>query len=143
MKILSIKKIATLSLAIGLLASCKKYEDGPYVSLIPKKERVANTWIIENAYENGNEVTDNYDQYELFLSKDGDTKLVAIYTFGDFTAEFETDGTWMFENNQETITVDYENNDADNSYQILRLQEKSLWVREKGGEIELHLKPAS
>lgn len=129
-------------LAVALtFTSCKKYEDGPAVSLIPKKERVANTWQIEQAWNDGEDVTDNYDQYELQMLTDGDARLVAIYTWGDLTFEYETDGTWNFENNKEEIKLDFEDDDADNTYQILRLKETELWLREKGGEVELHLMP--
>ncbi len=123
------------------ITSCKKYEEGPGFSLISKKERVANTWKIEKAMNDGEDVTDEYDQYELFLSKDGDSKIVANYSFGDFTAEFETDGTWMFDDNKETLVTDYENDDADMRYQILKLKEDELWLREEGRETELHLMP--
>lgn len=111
------------------------------VSLKSKKERVSNTWKIEKAYRNGNDVTSDYDQYELQMLTDGDARLVAIYTFGDFTFEAETDGTWNFQNDKEEIRLDFENDDADNVYQILKLKEKELWIREKGGEDELHLIP--
>lgn len=138
-------KTITIILALALLipmSSCKKYEDNPLVVLGSKKERVANTWKIEKAYKDGEDITDNYEQYSIYFSKNGDSKIVANYSYGDFSAEFETDGTWMFKDNKETIEVDYENDDADNEYQILRLTEKELWLREKGNEIELHLIPS-
>ncbi|MEO9531077.1 MAG: hypothetical protein ABJG68_06185 [Crocinitomicaceae bacterium] len=129
-----------LMLAFGL-TSCNKYEDGPAISLRTKKERVANTWEIENAYRNGEEVTEDYEEYTLHMEKDGDAELAALYKWGDFSFEYETDGTWMFENDAKTLKLDYENDDADQDYQILRLAEKELWIREIGGEDELHLAP--
>ena len=126
---------------IFALASCKKYEDGPMLSLKSKKERVANTWEIETAYRDGENVTDDYEEYILSTQKDGDASLAALYKWGDFSFEFETDGTWSFENNAENLVLDFENDEADNEYQILRLAEEELWLREIGGEDELHLKP--
>jgi hypothetical protein len=37
--------------------------------------------------------------------------------------------------------MDFENDDADRTYQILRLKEDEMWLREIGGEDELHLMP--
>lgn len=123
------------------LVSCSKYEEGPAISLRSKKERVSNTWKIENAYRSGEDVTEDYDQYTLTMTKDGDARLVAIYTSGAFTFEYETNGTWKFENSKEVLVLDFEDNDADNKYQILKLKEDELWLREQGGEDELHLIP--
>lgn len=123
------------------LTACNKYEDGPKLSLRSKKERVANTWVIEKAIRNGNDVTDEYEIYTLTTSKDGDAKLNATIVFGGFTYTTNTNGTWEFSSNKEKLIFDYENDDADNTYQILRLKEDELWIRELGGEDELHLKP--
>lgn len=128
-------------LALFVLPSCNKYEEGPAVSLRTKKERVSNEWQIENAYRNGEEVTDEYDEYTLRLRKDGDAELAALYSSGDFTFEYETQGTWSFEDKKEEINMDFENDEADRRYQILRLKEDELWLREIGGEDELHLMP--
>ena len=126
-------------LALFVLPSCNKYEEGPAVSLRTKKERVSNEWQIENAYRNGEDVTDEYDEYALRLRKDGDAELAALYSSGDFTFEYETQGTWSFEDKKEELNMDFENDEADRRYQILRLKEDELWLREIGGEDELHL----
>lgn len=123
------------------VSSCSKYEDGPAISLRTKNERVANTWKIEQAMRNNQDVTADYDQYVLTMTKDGDARLEAIYSSGQFTFQFETDGTWKFDDSKEILILDFENNDADASYQILKLKEDELWIREQGGEDELHLIP--
>ncbi len=123
------------------MSSCTKYEEGPAISFRSKKQRVANTWQIDRAYRNGNDVTSDYDQFELQMLHDGDAKLVAIYTFGNFTYEYQTNGTWDFSDNKEDLILDFEDDEADRTYNILRLKEKELWLREVGGEDELHLIP--
>ncbi len=136
------KKLAiAMSLLLGVTTGCKKYEEGPAFSLRTKKSRVANTWKIDKAYSDGEDVTDSYDQYELYMSKDGDAELVAIYSFGNFTGEFETQGTWKFEDSKETLVLDFQDDDADESYQILKLKNDELWLREEGEEVELQLVP--
>ena len=78
-----------------------------------------------------NDVTSAFSQYELKLTRDRDAELTAQYTLGAIIFEFETNGTW-----------DFENNDADETYEILRLKENELWLREKDGDLELQLVPA-
>lgn len=126
--------------SIGL-SSCSKYEDGPMVSLRSKKERIANTWKVEKAMDKGSDVTASFEQYKLEMLSDGAASLAALYTLGDLTFEFETKGTWSLQNSNEDLQLDFENNAADKTYEILRLKEKELWLREKGGSLELHLEP--
>jgi hypothetical protein len=136
------KLVLGLSLITAItFASCKKYEEGPVISLRSKKERVANTWQIEVAYNDGEDVTEEYDEYTVKFTKDGDAELAALYSWGGFSYEYETNGTWSFMNNSEELEVDYEDDDADEVYQILKLEEDELWLRVKGEEDELHLMP--
>jgi len=135
------KYIISLTVAALLFStSCTKYEEGPILSLKTKKSRVANTWVVDKAYENDEDVTDNFDQYELYTTSDGDATLNASYSIGDFTFEFESDGTWDFQDKKENIYFDYEDDAADEKYQILKLTENELYLRESGGDLELQLK---
>jgi hypothetical protein len=138
---MKIKNVLTASAIIGAIgfSSCNKYEDGPAFSLRAKKERVANTWKVQKATNNGEEVTDQYDEYTLRTTRDGDAELAALYTLGNFSYEFETDGTWAFESDQTVLNLDFENDDADRSYQILKLEEDEMWLREVGKEDEIQL----
>lgn len=128
-------------MTVFVLSSCKKYEEGPLISFKSKKERVANTWKVEKAFHNDENATDQYDQYTLELKKDGFARLVASYNWGDFSFDYKTEGTWEFSGDQEKLEFDFEDDSADRIYHILKLKEESLWLREKGDDIELHLKP--
>ena len=135
-----------VSLIMALLLSfsfmgCKKYDEGPLISFIPKDERVANTWIVEKAFDDGNDVTGNFDEYTLTLTEDNDAQLVANYTILGVEFEFDTEGTWSFEDKKERIKMDFENDAADATYEILKLKEKELWLREVGDDLELRLEP--
>jgi hypothetical protein len=121
------------------LSSCNKYEDGKAINLSSKKSRVENTWKIGQALRNGEDVTSDYDEFTLFLSKDGDAQLAALYTFGNFSYETDTDGTWEFKSNKENLYLDFDDDEFDKTYQILKLEKEDLWLREIGGEDELHL----
>lgn len=123
-----------------VLPSCSKYEDGPGISLRTKKARVANTWEVESASRNGEDVTNDYDEFTLKTTKDGDAELAALYTAGNFSYEYDTQGTWMFADDKENLMLDFEEDDADRTYQILRLTEDEMWLREIGAEDEIKLK---
>ena len=134
-----ILKTAVLALSTLLIFSCEKYENGPAISLIPRNERIANTWVIEKAIQNDEDVTSQYDQYEVYYTSDGDSELSAEYTAFGLEFQTETQGTWSLANNDEDLVVDYQDDSEDEEYQILKLTSKELWLREKGEDLELHL----
>ena len=138
----AIKNLSIPILALTLsITSCQKYEEGPMISLRSKKERIANTWKVVKATEHGKDITSSYDQYDLQMLTDGDASIAAVYTIGDISFEFETDGTWDFKDKKQELALDMENNKADRTYDILKLKEDELWLREKGTDVELHLEP--
>ena len=49
-------KLLFLILCISIV-SCKKYEDGPAISLMSKKARIANIWKVDVYYLNGKDIT--------------------------------------------------------------------------------------
>lgn len=128
-----------LGLALLPFASCKKYEDGPLLSVTPRSERVANTWIIAYAEENNENVSDQYDQYELYLTADGDAELDASYTAFGVEYVTSTSGTWSFQNDEEWLNLDFEDDDQDATYEILRLTNDELWIKNLDNNVELHL----
>lgn len=133
--------LALLAPALFLsITGCKKYDDGPLISLTPREERVANTWVIEKAIEDGQDVTSEYDHYVLTLTTDHSATLDAEYDFFGTLITTETNGTWAFENDESNLALDFEDNVADGTYQILRLTEPQLWLRKVGDDLELRLK---
>lgn len=130
-----------LLLALGLsLPACKKYDDGPLISLTPREERIANTWVIDKAIEAGQDVTTSYDNYVLVLTTGHAATLTAQYVFFGVPINTETSGTWAFADNDETLVLDFEDDVADGSYVITRLTEPELWLRKTGDDLELRLK---
>lgn len=127
---------------ILLISSCKKYEDGPFMSLRSKTARVINTWVIESATRNNVAITSEYEAYTLYLEKDSKANLQ--YKIDDFGLDLilSASGTWALEEAKENLRLNFENDDFDRYYQILRLKENELWLREIGynGD-ELHLIP--
>ena len=137
MKKQGFKALGILFTVVIGLTSRSKYEENPAISLQTKKTRIANTWVVAEAYNEGNDVSSDYDQFELYMSKDGDATLQAEYYFNDIKITTETDGTWKFEDSKETLALDYENNDADATYQILKLTSSEMWLLAEGDNLEL------
>jgi hypothetical protein len=137
----SVTRLLFVLATISVLASCKKYEDGPLISLRSREARIANDWRIERAMDGGDDVTGLFDQYELRLTKGKDATLTANYTLLGIHFEFSTSGTWALVNKSEDLQLDFADDDADETWEILRLKETELWLHEKGGDLELHLVP--
>jgi len=139
----SINLIFALVIALAFIfSSCKKYEDGPAFSLRSKKERIANTWVIESAVRNDVNITDSYKDFILTLNKNGSATLQLKVIIFSSEVFLQTDGTWLLEEFNENLRLNFENNDYDRYYEILRLKENELWLKEIGynGD-ELKLSP--
>lgn len=131
--------IIGLVISTALVFSSCKYDEGPTISLRPKNERVENTWKVEEVRDGDEDRTDEFEQYELRLTADGNAELRAEY----FGVQFETTGIWKFENSKEDIYMNYEDDDADQNYEIIKLKEKEMWLKETDGDrLEFHLIPA-
>lgn len=140
MRITGIVPVAAVMLAtLAGVSGCKKYPEGPAFTVNPKNARIANHWIVARAMENGQDVTDQYDHYDLILQSDGDAELDANYYFFGSHVIVVTHGTWMLTHKSENLFIDYENDDLDVEYQILRLKENEMWLRQVGADLELEL----
>jgi len=106
-----------------VVSSCKKYEEGPGVSLRSKQTRVVGEWLQTNEVE-------------------GDTSSISLYLFnsihiqddGGFSADGNT-GSWAFNHNKTELIVTLDNSIYPSSnvfkYDISRLSNKELYVGAK------------
>ena len=111
--------IAVLTL---LVSSCGKYQDGPELSLLPKKFRLAGTWTVEKYVDvNGNETQDLIN-IEIKYEKDG--------TYSFKSNILSLNGTWKFDDTKENILTSYTISvlTFTDQVKILRLTNKELWV---------------
>ena len=129
---------AALVIVLITVTGCQKYPEGPLVSIHTRTERVANQWKVAQAIDNGSDVTSDYNQFELNLTKKGDASLTAKYVVLGSTFQYVTEGKWSFVSDQSKISFDYDNNDADRVYRILKLKEDEMWLKEDTGTVELH-----
>ena len=101
------------------LSGCKKYEDGPGLSLSSKKSRVAANWEFKKVLYNSFDETSEYLDYILEMEKDGDFNVVSNGNIDH--------GKWDFALDKEALDFRYDSG-ATERYNIKRLTEKDLWM---------------
>jgi hypothetical protein len=129
----------TLAVFAFVFVSCKKYEEGPTISLASKKSRVANTWTIEKMIVNGNDVTSTSQTYIAGFS----VELTKDYTYTRTADGYTETGTWDFDSEKENIiTTPSSVLGIVVTSKILKLKNKELWIKYTIGSTttELHLK---
>jgi hypothetical protein len=113
-----------------LAVSCRKYEDGPGISFLSKKNRLYGYWNMEKWIENHVEQTSQLQfQHKFGFAKDG----TYYYSFYDppsgYTINFM--GTWEFKNQKQQLVLGLDDPINGMEYQvwdILRLTSKELWL---------------
>jgi hypothetical protein len=133
--------IGVLVVTAFYLQGCDGLPDGPVVSLLSKTERVANDWMVGEALDEGANVTSDYERYELNLTEGGLAELTAKYSFLGIEYDYTTKGTWEFVSNEEKISFDFDNDEADGVYELLRLTKDEMWLKKDAGTVELHFMP--
>jgi hypothetical protein len=121
------KAVLLLSLLALSLGSCTVYEDGPYVSLTPRKERIANDWVAERVVKaDGTDITGDFDDWTWTFTSDGEAKITSPVlgvpvTFG---------GNWNLVDNDKIfqLIIVYGIGNSINDYEILRLTSKEFWL---------------
>ena len=123
----NIKKLILAIVAVTFIAtSCKKYPDGPSFTLLPKKDRIAGKWRIEQVLVNGYDVTNAYNlwygsDYQLDIVKSGGYLV---------SGNFPDHGTWDFANSKEDVSFISQTDKGTKTYKILRLEQESMWFQD-------------
>jgi len=137
--------IAVLLVVSFFVTSCRKYEEGPNVSLRSKKARVTNNWRIESAQLNGTEVSLDplWAKQKHYMYKDG--KYI-INVVNPITLEARNlQGNWVLYDHDTKIaltTKNFSGNiDSTNEFNILKLYNKQFWIRKIDNSLELHFVP--
>jgi len=120
------KKLLVL-LVVGILMvsvnSCKKYQDGPLISLRSKTTRIVNDWVIDKVMSKGVDATSLYPEDYLLSIKDD---LTYSLLFNGFTQE----GTWVFDDKKENIIFTLSTTGMESKFFILRLKNKELTLEQ-------------
>lgn len=116
------KKLVYASL-VGVTAlsvsSCGKYEDGPNLSLLTKKSRVAGDWDVKSV---GSQVLGA--DYGLTMTFDKDGSMKYSYTYGTSSTSYA--GSWDFSSDKENLVISIDG--GIDTLEIKRLTNKEMWL---------------
>jgi len=127
---MTIKTSKNLILAATLVTilnfqSCKKYDDGPGLSLRSVTNRLTGEWeVVDIQGQNVNgEITMEFD-------KDGDFKMTYEYNYYGNTYSSTQNGEWSFEDRKETIELDFDQGGSE-EWDIKRLTNSEFWFEDE------------
>lgn len=134
MKNLKFISILLLASSFIVTTSCSKYEEGPAVSLLPKKTRLVGTWKVDEIVHEDGDVENVDDNATYEFAKDNVYRVIE----GNITYT----GEWNFTKDKEYVEISYSAGSFSYSSedQILRLKNKELWLKQ--GDDEYHYVPA-
>lgn len=131
------KQFFPILLTISLLSvQCGMYEEGPDISFRSKMERISNTWEIEQAFKDGEDISNTFNYWKITLTKEG----YFFYFFSLDNSSFNINftGTWELSDDKKFIVVSIQdglNNATIQHYEILKLKENEMWLkRQEDGE---------
>jgi hypothetical protein len=125
-KLLSAAAAVLIILSVSV-TSCKKYEEGPAISLLSKKARLTGDWQLESISVNGVDFTEDYKNavganFEWDIEKDGSYRIRGIA---------EDTGKWKLgEDKDDVYFTSDKAGSKEESFRILKLKSKSLWLRQ-------------
>lgn len=115
------------------LQGCKKYEDGPLLSLRTKKARLTGDWDVVQI---GNQTyPSNGYSLEFEFEKDGDFKYTYKYTGYSYTYT----GDWEFGSKKEELELKFDSFNQVTTFDILRLKNDEIWLEDQDNKDEWKL----
>jgi hypothetical protein len=120
-------------LVIGFVfTSCYKYEEGPRISLLSRKARLCNEWVLQTYLDNGTDKTVAGETTTLTIENDGTYSISTVRNeMGQVQSEF-SHGTWVFQDAKGQVVMTDSKEDAiPLTYDILELRNSNLQLRKK------------
>ncbi len=109
-------------LTIVILQSCKKYPDGPLLSIRSREARITNTWVCEKALVGDVESTAFYTKYTFEYGADK--------SYSEYNGYNTIKGVWELSTNEDSIIVRYGANKILHGFKIQKLKNNSMRLTE-------------
>jgi len=126
------KAILTLFVVGFIFTSCYKYEEGPRFSLLSRKARLCNEWVLQTYLDNGTDKTIVGETTTLTIENDGTYSISTVRNeMGQVQSEF-SHGTWVFQDAKgQVVMTDSQEGAIPLTYDILELRNSNLQLRKK------------
>jgi hypothetical protein len=121
-----------------LFSSCRKYSDGPAVSLLSKKSRLCNDWVLITHLINDEDVTDKTVTVKMVIEKDGTYSTSETFdALGQLQGNY-SNGNWAFGDTKDILFL-YENGSEEptRTFKIKELRNKQLKLSEEFTSIDI------
>lgn len=125
--------LIVMAIMTPTIQSCKKYSEGPAISLRSRTSRITNTWLIANYKVNNNDYTPSVNGYSETYLPNG--------TYSFHWGNTEGSGRWAFQNNDREIRITGVSQKDSETLYILKLEKNEFWYYYLDGndKYELHL----
>jgi hypothetical protein len=131
-KMKTFKLIILLLIAGIFFNSCKKYEDGPAISLKTKKMRLCRKWLLTEGTLDGNTLRFSDYMYTDEYEYKTNGKYIIIGEDARKAKPSYLEGTWSFSDKKENLVHSIYTNNSE-TLNILRLTSKDLWLSQETG----------
>ena len=112
---------------IIFLDGCKKYEDGPSITLRTAKSRITNQWSYKETLYDGRTPNTGFERLgNAYIGDNIDIKKDGSYVAGS-TSSYS--GNWSFSSDQKSVTFTPNGSSSSDTYIILKLTNKEFWVQ--------------
>jgi len=132
------KKLLLFAFLILFCFSCKKYPEGPLISLKSKDSRICRTWRVERYTINGVDRTNAtlplWTEHTIIFNKNGEVE------YRNHPKYHNSTGSWSFESEKQNLSITL---DSLNEYSVIdRLTSDELWLEKHDGPnlVETHFR---
>lgn len=108
-----------LFLLLVIIVSCKKYNNGPRVSVLPKKYRLVGDWKMVKI-TTGDNTTSLAENDELKIKNNGKYE---YYFIGDSSFQY---GKWAFSKDKTKLIFTQDSSQLVNTYKIIELRNREI-----------------
>lgn len=129
---------SSLAVIVGM-SGCSKYEDGPALSFLTKKQRLSGDWDVTKMRDGtGDDLITNNTSIEMEFDDDGDFSLRQTASYTNYYGQISTNvlnltGEWEFSSDKEEIEIEFDNQ----GYYDWELEITKLTNKELEGELDI------